>query len=67
MEDKVEWYFGFRQTSPKPPAQWIACGPYDSYEKAAKERHRAKAWDCEVSVPYSATSKEEAEEIARKQ
>jgi hypothetical protein len=67
MEDKRGWYFAFRQTSPKPPGQWIACGPYNSYEKASEERSQSKAWDCEVSVPYAAASKEEAEEIAKKQ
>ena len=67
MTDKPGWYFAFRQTSPRPPGVWIACGPYDSYARASQERNQSKAWDCEVSVPYSAASKEEAEEIARKQ
>jgi hypothetical protein len=67
MTDKIGWYFAFRQTSPTPPGQWIACGPYDSYEQASEERRRAKNWDCEVSVPFSAASKEEAEGIAKKQ
>jgi len=65
--ENISWYFAFRQTSPCPPGQWIACGPYDSYEKALEERSRAKAWDCEVSVPYSAVSKEVAEVMARRQ
>jgi len=60
-----KWWFGFRQTTPKPPGQAIACGPYESYEKAKDERERSKAWDCEVSVPYSASSQEEAEGKAK--
>ena len=59
-----KWWFGFRQTSPKPPGQAIACGPYESYDKAKAERENSKAWDCEVSISYSASSKEEAEEKA---
>ena len=58
-----KWWFGFRQTTPKPPGQAIACGPYESYEKAKDERERSKAWDCEV--PYSASSQEEAEGKAK--
>ena len=64
MRDE-KWWFGFRQTSPKPPGQAIACGPYESYEKAKAERESSKAWDCEVSIPYSASSKKEAEEKAK--
>lgn len=60
-----KWWFGFRQTSPKPPGQAIACGPYESYDKAKAERESSKTWDCEVSIPYSAISKEEAEEKAK--
>lgn len=60
-----KWWFGFRQTSPKPLGQAIACGPYESYKKAKVERQNSKAWDCEVSIPYSASSKEEAEEKAK--
>jgi hypothetical protein len=63
--DNEKWWFGFRQTSPKPPGQAIACGPFGSYDEAKGERERSKAWDCEVSIPYSATSKEEADEKAK--
>jgi len=66
MSDDIRWYFAFRQTIPGPSGQWIACGPYDSYEQALEERRRAKHWDCEVSTPYSATSKKDADEIAAK-
>ncbi|MDD2760814.1 MAG: hypothetical protein PHH11_11035 [Methylomonas sp.] len=60
-----KWWFGFCQTLPKPPGQAIACGPFDSHDVAQKERERAKAWDCEVSMVYSAFSKAKAEEQAR--
>ncbi len=60
-----KWWFGFRQTTPKPPGQAVACGPFDSYEIAKSERERSKAWDCEVSVPYASISKEEAEKKAK--
>ena len=65
MPEKKFW-FGFRQTSPKPPGQAIVCGPYSSYEEAKNEREKSKTWDCEVSIPFSADSKEEAEGNARK-
>jgi hypothetical protein len=60
-----KWWFGFRQTSPKPLGQAIACGPYESYEKAKVEREKSKAWDCGVSILYSDSSKEEAVERAK--
>ena len=60
-----KWWFGFRQTTPKPPGQSIANGPFDSYEQAKSERERSKALDCEVSIPFAATSKGEAEEKAK--
>lgn len=62
----AKWWFGFRQTIPKPPGQAIACGPYESYDKAKAERKRTKASDCEVSIPFTASSKDEAEEKAKK-
>jgi hypothetical protein len=67
MSDDIRWYFAFRQTVPRPPGKWIACGPYDSYQQALDERRRTKQWDCEVSIPYSAASKKDADEIAAKQ
>lgn len=38
MSDEKYW-FGFKQTSPKPSGKTIVCGPYSSYDKAKKERH----------------------------
>ncbi len=34
--------------------------------KLQKEREKAKAWDCEVSIPFLATTKDEAAEQAKK-
>ncbi|MFH1372441.1 MAG: hypothetical protein ABII79_01410 [bacterium] len=61
----VKYWFGFRQTSPKPPGQAIACGPYSTQEEARIEREKAKAWDCEVSIPYMASTQKEAKEKAK--
>ena len=68
MPEDIEnkYWFGFRQTYPKPPGKAIACGPYDSYEEAKKERNQSKAWDCNVSVPFIADTKKEAEEKAER-
>jgi len=65
MSEEKYW-FGFRQTSPSPPGQAIACGPFSSYEQARIERKRAKAWDCEVSIPFQASTKEQADKEAKK-
>lgn len=65
MADTEQWWFGFRQTHPRPPGRAIACGPYPTLAKAKVEREHAKAWDCEVSIYYSAATKEEAEQKAR--
>jgi hypothetical protein len=59
--DVVKWFFCFRQTSPKPPGAWVVQGPYDSYEQAKAARAAAKAWDAEVSTPFSASTKAEAQ------
>lgn len=61
MAEKTNYYFGFRQTKPGPPGHWVACGPYDTYDQAMSARDNSKAWDCEVTVPFVANSKEEAE------
>jgi hypothetical protein len=60
-EKVVKWFFCFRQVRPPPPSQWIACGPYDNYDEAAKAREKSKAWDAEVGNAFAASSKEEAE------
>ena len=59
-----KWWFGFRQTSPPPPAQGIPVGPFETYEQALEERQRSKAWDCDVSTPFVAKTKEEALKLA---
>ena len=63
----MQYWFGFRQNSPKPPGKAIACGPFTSRAKAMKDREASKgANDCAVSVPFMADSKGEAEEKAEK-
>lgn len=59
-----EYWFGFKQTFPKPSGRAIACGPYGTRDEAMKEREKSKAWDCVVSVPFIAYSKDEAEKRA---
>lgn len=60
-----KWWFGFCQTLPEPPSIAIAVGLFAWYKEAKAERDRTEAWDCAVSIPYSASSKEEAEEKAK--
>jgi hypothetical protein len=57
----MKWFFAFRQISPRPPGVWVAQGPYDSYEQAKAAREAAKAWDAEVSAPFKAHTKAEAQ------
>jgi hypothetical protein len=66
MTSNTKYWYGFRQLIPKPPGQAIACGPFDTYASAEKDRARSEAWDCTLSHVYSAASKDEAEELARK-
>ena len=66
MNDKKFWYYGFRQTIPAPPGTAIACGPFESYEKARFNCENSKAWDCELSIPFSAADPEEAAQLARR-
>jgi len=40
-------------------------GPYASHEKVKAEREGSKTWDCDVSIPFAASSKDEAEEEAK--
>jgi hypothetical protein len=61
MSDDHQYYFKFRQIIPRPPGSWVVCGPYNTYDEAKRARETAKAWDAEVSIPFSASSKEEAE------
>ena len=63
MSEK-KWWFGFRQIIPSPPGREVGWGPYDTYEKALYARGRAKAVDCQVSVPFQAESQTEADDQA---
>ena len=59
---KEKYYFRFRQIIPKPPGQAIACGPYDTLKEALAARDSEKHnYDCEVSIPFTAPTKEEAD------
>jgi hypothetical protein len=55
------WWFAFRQSMPLPPRMGIAIGPFESHREAVEQRQRSKAWDCDVSEPFQAGSKQEAE------
>lgn len=55
-----QYWFGFRQTIPKPPGSIVVCGPYKSLQEATLARHNAKAWDASVSEPFTAASKADA-------
>jgi hypothetical protein len=61
LEKVVKWFFCFRQVIPRPSGQWIACGPYESDDEAAKAREKSKTRDAEVGNVFAASSKEEAE------
>lgn len=61
ITEEMKYYFGFRQTIPAPPGQWIVCGPYDTHDQAMSARQNSKAWDCHVTAPFVASSVEEAE------
>ena len=64
MSDE-KWWFGYLKTTLKLPRKAIACGPYESFDKAKVERESSKAWNCEVSNLFSASYKDEAEEKAK--
>jgi len=63
IESKL-WWFGFRQVIPRPSGRWVACGPYRSHREAMEARDRAKAIDAELSTPFKASSKIEAQDKA---
>lgn len=65
MTGEAKWWFKFRQIIPRPPGGWVVCGPYSTYEEAKRARESAKAYDAEVTVPFSAASKDEAETVHR--
>lgn len=58
--DDVMYYFKFRQISPQPPAAWILCGPFATYDAALANYNSSKQWDCEVTPPFAASSADEA-------
>ena len=63
---ETKWWFAFRQSVPSPPGTGIAIGPFDSHREVVEGRQRTKAWDCDVSEPFQAESKEEAEKRAER-
>lgn len=56
--DKAKYYFGFRVINPA--GSWVVQGPYDTNDQAKAAREGAKAWDAHVTVPFLASSKDEA-------
>jgi len=38
----------------------VLCGPFHSYEEAKRDRKDSKEWDCEVGIPFSAATREDA-------
>lgn len=61
MTEDVRYYYGFRQTTPKPPGQWVLCGGKSNYDEAKAEYNNSKAWDCELSPLIGYQSREEAQ------
>lgn len=57
LEQPVRFWFGFKQYG----GTSVLCGPYTTREEAHGEREKAKAVDCQVSVPFPAVTREEAE------
>ena len=53
------YWLGFRQ---KPDGKTIIQGPYFTNEEAHTERTKKQALDYEISTPFVAKTKEEAEE-----
>jgi len=56
-------FFKFRQTSEGQIGQWVVCGPFENYDAAKADRTNSKAWDCELSPIFTASSKEDAEKM----
>ena len=59
MNTELYWY-GFKQVRPSPVSEVVICGPFNSYEEAKRDRENSKAWDCQLGVPFKASSKEKA-------
>lgn len=57
---EIFYWFGFRQTYPKPRGEVVLCGPFHSYDEAKRDRENSKEWDCEVGIPFSAATREDA-------
>lgn len=57
MNNDSYWY-GFRQM--RPPGEIVICGPFDSHDEAIRDREISKASDCQVGIPFTASSKEVA-------
>jgi hypothetical protein len=61
MSQTAKWYHWFRQTTPKAAGGWVLCGAFETYEDARRDRENSKAWDAELSTPFSVSSREDAE------
>lgn len=59
MNKEFFWY-GFRQTRPSPVGGIVICGPFKTYDEAKRDRENSKDWDCQVGIPFNASSKDEA-------
>ena len=65
-EQPTQWWYWFRQVEPgKEPGGWVLCGPHKNYGEAARDRTKSKARDAGLSIPFSATTKEEAAKSPR--
>ena len=60
-----QWYYGFQQTVPS-PSRGTAVGPFDTYSAAMRHLQNSHAPDCQLYSPFQASSKEQADTIARK-
>ncbi|GMP05245.1 hypothetical protein [Bradyrhizobium sp. TM239] len=54
----MKYYFGFRVTNPV--GSWVVEGPFETNEIAKAKREQAKGWGGQVTIPFVASSKEEA-------
>ena len=59
MNEELYWY-GFKQVRPSSIGDIVICGPFNSYEEAKWDRENSKAWDCQLGVPFKASSEKEA-------
>jgi len=62
----MAYWYGFRQVMPRPAGEWVASGPYDNFDAALAAYDRAKlALDAQLSPPFLAGDRQEADRIAR--